>query len=292
MTQAPHGTISRRKHGKCGCEPCMEAGRRYARHRHRQQAYGAWKPFVDATATRAHIELLRRAGLGWTRIAALAGVPASTVERILFGRPGAGEPPTRRIRPATEAKFLALAPSPAFFPDRGLVDGTGTRRRLQALCAMGWTARVIGPRMGVNPSYLTELLRCDKVQRVTAERVRDLFEDLSNRSPGDHGISPAQELRARRAAAKNGWLLPSVWDGDIDDPSCDPTVLGDSLDPVLIDRLVRGVPATVDRQHRKAVAQVLLQEHQFTSGAVASSLGVSERTVERWKAEGHWLRAA
>ena len=88
-------------------------------------------------------------------------------------------------------------------------DGVGTRRRLQALVAMGWSQSEIARRLGVDPANATKLFRCVLVHAVTARRVAGLYDELSM----THGGS----RRALNVAAREGWLRPLDWDDDLID---------------------------------------------------------------------------
>lgn len=95
-----------------------------------------------------------------------------------------------------------------------LVDGIGTRRRLQALAVLGWRWPDIGARMGVTGSAVHQMATLPKpVELPTVARVKAIYRELSVRS------GPSR-ITASRAAAK-GWHGPLAW-ADIDDPACEP----------------------------------------------------------------------
>ncbi|MFG2059693.1 hypothetical protein ACGFI9_37345 [Micromonospora sp. NPDC048930] len=98
------------------------------------------------------------------------------------------------------------------------VDGTGTRRRLQALTVLGWRWQDIGDRMGVTREAVQHTAASSGlVELATVARVKAVYRDLSTRP----GPSP---ITAARAAAK-GWHGPLAW-ADIDDPTCQPDTTG------------------------------------------------------------------
>lgn len=100
-----------------------------------------------------------------------------------------------------------------------IVDGTGTRRRLQALAVLGWRWPDIGDRLGVTGSAVAVLATSTgSVELATVARVKAVYQDLVTRP----GPSP---ITAQRAQAK-GWRGPLAW-ADIDDPACQP----DDADP-------------------------------------------------------------
>lgn len=111
-----------------------------------------------------------------------------------------------------------------------LVDATGTRRRLQALMAIGWTSTALAVRGGwCSPDSLLQYCQRTKVTARTRERVRDLYEDLC--------MTPGTSSTVRRLAARQGWAPPLAWEEDIDDPAAAPD-LGTDPDPALVDQTV------------------------------------------------------
>lgn len=96
------------------------------------------------------------------------------------------------------------------------VDATGTRRRIQALMALGWPGHAIAGHCGWRTGEAVfEITRRNWVQRSTAEAVAHVYEHLSM-TPG-----PSAQTRAR--AARMGWPPPLAWD-DIDNPDEQPDV--------------------------------------------------------------------
>ena len=174
---------------------------------------------MDAGEARAHLRALSRAGIGHRRAAELAGLPSSVVSKMLFGGP-ADRPPTRRIRPETAAKILAVQASPENLGAHAPVPAAGTRRRLQALVAIGWSQAELGRRLGMNPSNFGTMLGRDQVTAATDRAVRQLYDGLWNRKPPepDHRARISAS-RARSYARSRGWAPPMAWDDEeIDKP--------------------------------------------------------------------------
>jgi transcriptional regulator with XRE-family HTH domain/predicted transcriptional regulator len=219
-----HGTRAGYRNG-CRCGPCRQAARQYARTRYRLRAYGRWQPFTSAASVREHIRQLMAAGIGANRAAALAGVPPSAVSRLLYGRPARGEQPSRQIRTTTAARLLAVRHSAAALAPGALLAADGTRRRLQALVATGWSGRVLAARLGMGPAHLRRILRGQPmVVAATARRARDLYDQLWDQPPPQatrgQRISAA---KARAHAARHHWPPPLAWDDDtIDQPGTQP----------------------------------------------------------------------
>lgn len=108
-----------------------------------------------------------------------------------------------------------------------VVDGTGTRRRIEALHAIGWTAVALAPDLGI--PVTTARSRVNQwryANRVTAG-TRDLVTEVYQRRRN----TPGPSARARLLAARAGCLPPNRWDGhNIDDPAADPTALPEDDD--------------------------------------------------------------
>jgi transcriptional regulator with XRE-family HTH domain len=219
-----HGTLAASKTNRCGCDPCKAAASRYDARRYRLKAYGRWQPYVDAEPVRQHVKRLQGYGIGWMRIAALAGIPRGSVSRLLYGDNSRGTPPSRRVRPATAAAILAIEPNLDVLAGTAPVDATGTRRRIQALVAMGWSQSKIAARLGVQPTNLGKTMNGDKVHAATARAVRALYDELWDRQPPEvtHHDRVAAS-RARNHARTHDWVSPLAWDDDeIDDPQARP----------------------------------------------------------------------
>jgi hypothetical protein len=206
---------------RCRLSACVERKRAYDRNITRQQAYGRWQPYVDATPARHHILGLRQAGIGIDRISELTGLSSAIINGILYTL---GDKPRRKyLRHETAAKILALTAEHAT-PDR--IAATGTRRRIQALVAAGWPKQVIAAGAGVNVNTVGRIVRQDMVLARTAYAVAALYDRLRVQAPEDHGITPWIANRGRRHAAAQGWHGPLAWDGNIDDPAAQPDTTG------------------------------------------------------------------
>jgi transcriptional regulator with XRE-family HTH domain len=99
----------------------------------------------------------------------------------------------------------------------GYTDPTGTRRRIEALNALGWTAKDVADRIGTTKQAVSEMRRGTRSKRTTpavAARVAAVYDELSMTRP-DGWVAD----RTRRTAAARGYAPPLAWDDDeIDDP--------------------------------------------------------------------------
>ncbi len=207
----------------CRCGACTAANRQDAARRSRLRAYGQWQPYVDAGPARAHLAALSRAGVGWKRAAELAGLSSGTISKLLYGGPG-GRPPSRRIRPETAEAILAVSLAPASLGQAALVPADGTRRRLQALVAIGWSQARLADRLGMLPSNFGTALTRDRVTAATARAAERLYDELWDQPPAEVGQhSRISASRARNYARVRGWAPPAAWDDDLmDDPDAAP----------------------------------------------------------------------
>lgn len=219
----PHGTLSRHKHYKCRCETCFEGYRTYQRARHRKQGYGTWQPFIDAEPVRQHLLALKAAGIGYTLVADHLGVTKTTITRFIYDL-SASQPRKKRTRPDIANRILAITAADI---TPGMVDATGTRRRIQALAALGWPMRSLGPHTGMHPAQVGRIANQKYVYRPTQQAVADCYEKLRDLRPEDHGILPGSALKTRNKARREGWKDPLWWEdmGHIDDPDFDPAAV-------------------------------------------------------------------
>jgi transcriptional regulator with XRE-family HTH domain len=163
---------------------------------------------------REHVGQLAASGVGWKRAAALAGVSTGAMSKLLYGGPG-DRPPSQRLRPQTAAAILAVRASPATLAPSALTGAAGTRRRIQALVAIGWSQARIARRLRMSPGNVGALLRRDQVTAGTAIAVRALYGALWNQQPPEIGQrEKIAAARARNYARARGWPPPLAWDDD------------------------------------------------------------------------------
>lgn len=91
---------------------------------------------------------------------------------------------------------------------RATVDGTVTRRKLEALQAIGYPLSHIGARMGRSQQSLSKTVhRATLVHQCTAKAIDRLYDELHDTRPeGD--IAHRTRLRAMRL----GYAPPAAWD--------------------------------------------------------------------------------
>lgn len=222
----PHGNAKYHLEN-CRCYPCCHAASNYDLNRRRAIAYGRWQPFVDAEPVRQHVRALGEFGIGWMRLARLAGVSTGGVSKLLYGDRPRGLAPSRRVRPETALKLLAVEPTLDNLGDRAAIDGTGTRRRLQALVYAGWTQSELARRMRMNRSNFARTIDSGLVEVATLKTVRDLYDQLWRVDPVAAGVPAFRAAAARQIAISHGWAPVGAWDDDqIDYPAAVPDWTG------------------------------------------------------------------
>jgi hypothetical protein len=260
-------SVASYKWRRCRCAGCYEANRTYERRRNRLLAYGRWQPYVDAEPVRRHVRGLMAAGMGWQHIARMAGVPGGSLSKLLYGQ--GARPPSRRIRPGTAARLLAVRPTLQTLAAGARVDPTGTRRRMQAMAAVGWPLGEQARRLGRGLSNYSKTLDSRWCTAGTARAVAGLYEQLS--------MVPGPSGRSRQRAGSLGWAPPLAWD-DIDDPACRPKLGSGS-------RRLR--PLTV--AERRAVVHRMWRDGT-RDAVVAERLGVKVGSVRALRYRHGWTR--
>ncbi len=157
------------------------------------------------------------------RVSVLTGIDWATVRLYTHADLRHGRSRFQRTAPETAAKILAIQPEPSL---PGRVDPTGTRRRIQALSAIGWPLRELGPHLGIQPDNVRRILvREQRVYGTTAQAAIAAYDQLHGSRPRRHGVSEIGVARALRNARQHRWAPPKYWDQHpdaIDDPHFQP----------------------------------------------------------------------
>jgi transcriptional regulator with XRE-family HTH domain len=282
------GTRARYNFEDCRCAPCTEAQRIYHADRRRKVAYKTWDPWVDAEPARQHVKALQAAGLGRSRIGELAGMDQCAIWRIEHGNPKRGKLPPRQIRHTTAERILAVSASLDTMAAFALVDATGSRRRLQALVAVGWSQRRLAARLGVSPANMASLMKRPRVLASRARTIRGLYEELWNTPPQCRSTQERLAVtRAQEFAAARGWAKPMAWDDDtIDDPAVKPSLEEDRsiVDPVAVERALSGDLVSLTRTEAAEVTRIAT-ERGMSASQIAKITGRAQRSVVRYRSE-------
>lgn len=175
----------------CRLDPCRNAWRIYAK-KHRLAILQGEKPqahMIPTTEVRTFLTHWKAKGIGVKTIAATTGVAPSTIYRVTI---------TDTVRSTTADRIMSFQPRLDDLADRVKIDGTGTRRRLQALHATGWTWAEIGRELGCtgqNVRCIVEQVeaRNGHVTAATARTIRDLYDRAWQGPPG-----PRERVPGRR----------------------------------------------------------------------------------------------
>lgn len=179
---------------------------------------------VDAAPIRAHVRWLQEAGLGIERLITLVGVSEGAVNALMYGNKQ--YPPSKRIHEEIARTLLSIQPTMDTLAPGATIDGTGTRRRLQALGAAGWPVSVIAARLDRGEKRIQLLRSADRCTVRLATEVAHLYAVLHYQRP--HPITSDERMAVNntlRWAKKSGWAPPAAWTVlTIDDPKARPTL--------------------------------------------------------------------
>lgn len=229
-----HGTHLAYIRDKCRCDDCRRANTAAEKIRNRAKLYGRYDGLVDAEPVRAHIHMLAEHGIGLKTVSRHSGVGGGVLTKLLYGHPapdGTRRPPSRRVTPRVRDRILSVQPGQV--ADGALVDATGTRRRLQALVAVGWTQSKLARALGMSPSNFGKVLRHARTRKTTSDAVEALYDQLWAKRPAlVTGPDKIAYSRALSQAREHGWLPPLAWDDDeIADPHATPHMPANKREP-------------------------------------------------------------
>lgn len=213
MTVPNRVTLAGARHPRCRCLDCRVGHAAWYRDRRAALAEGTWEPWTDPAPAREHIEALHAAGMSYNVIARLAKLSTAAIQRIRTDMPK--RPRATRIRPDTARAILSVQLHFGRLPTKSHVPATGTRRRIQALRAIGWTPQAISEHSGICHRTLYSAMVQSSVEADTHLRIAETYEDLHDQDPTGYGILPGIATRTRRYAAAQEWAVPSAWK-DID----------------------------------------------------------------------------
>lgn len=257
-----------RGRGVAGCPTCRAWWAWERRTRKRRDHVPSRRP---PAATLARIAELRAGGMTYADIAADSGISRRHLCDLVHRTPDA-------VLADTEAAILGVRPH----PPRYKVDAVGTRRRLQALAAIGYPLDVLADQLGVIPARVWYLAnRSRSVTPALADRIAEVY-DRCSMTPGPSAQSRATATRRHR------WAPPLAWDDDtIDDPDAQPwhdvaDDQADDPDESAVLRALTGDPSTLTRHvDRREAIRRLREVEGLTPREIAGRLGMERRAVEQ-----------
>lgn len=213
--QHPPGTYSCYSRHACRCDDCTSAAARYSKRRRHLTAVGQ-PTSVDAEPIRRHLASLIDSGMAVAEIERRSGYNRVGVRHIIRGD-------YTRVSVKTAARLALVEPVPIEQHVVGHVDPTGTRRRIQALVACGWTLAEIERHTGVRRRTLSRALTHD-IFAATRTAVAVAYEALWDQpTPAETARDRQNRGRSLAKARIEGWLPPLAWDDDtIDRPDAKP----------------------------------------------------------------------
>lgn len=131
MSHRAHGSYVKYVQDRCRCDECTKANQAYERE-NRQRID---PPYVLAGPAREHVRELMAAGVGLKQISKTSGVPHGTLSKLIYGDQARGMAPSKRIRPKTMSKLLAV--TPAAIAGGAKVDAAPTWLLLEEMIAAG-----------------------------------------------------------------------------------------------------------------------------------------------------------
>lgn len=167
----------------CRCDLCRQAAADYERTRARRIE----PAYVCAASARAHLAWLREHGVGLKTVAQLSGISHGALSRLVYGQQGRG--PSKRVRPATRDRILAVRPAEGAGGSR--VPAGPVWADVERLLGRGWTKVAIARAIGQTGPGLQ--LGAEVVTRRNARAVTALFDQPVPPQRGRHGLHPVPQ---------------------------------------------------------------------------------------------------
>jgi hypothetical protein len=200
--------------------PKSEEERRRDKIRYYENERGI-KHLTDPGPARQRIIIWRQKGIVLKTISERTGVTAWQIQNIETGRTG-------QIRTTTHAQIMSARFTRE---DVSKFSAVGTRRRLCALAAVGFSTASIAQISGIDRQILNRIQVGKEGQEFTTRRLglatREAYEKYGNVDPLEIGQTQQAKSYVTGRAFRNGWAPPHCWDEDtIDDPSAYPEWTG------------------------------------------------------------------
>lgn len=155
---------------------------------------------------------------------------------------------------------------------RVAVDATGTRRRIQALWAIGHRSQEIAEVSGLATDRVIRICRTETVMPATRDAIVVAYRRLS--------VEAGTSARTRARAAVAGYPTPVRWGADIDDPRAvpDPDVAllpeSDCVDMVAVERALQGSRMSLNQAEEVAALRLGVERGELLT-VVSKRLGIN-----------------
>jgi hypothetical protein len=258
--------------------------------RTRLKAYGRFDTgLVDAEPVREHMAMLAEFGMGYKRVAAIAGIGITPTRNIIWGRQDSGPrygEMQKHVKRETAEALLAVKPEISLLAGGARIPARGTHRRVQALMVIGWSQSKLGARLGIAPGNFGTLMRASHVSVRRHLAVAALYEALWNtRPPREEWRDKIAYSRSLAYAKKRRWLPPLAWDDidtDVEQPIAE--VEEGAIDEMAVVLAIAGDHVRLTtRERREAVRQ--LTDAGYSLDGIAERLHITDRTVSRIRQE-------
>ena len=180
-------------------------------------------PWADAEPVRAHVLQLRLGGASYRAIAHAAGVSPMTVHNLVNGCQARKQPAPQRMGSIQARQLLAVTPEAAGAERR---NACGSRRRLQALVALGHSPAHLAGQLGISQPRMRRLLhgQTRSISPATHATISMLYSRMWNQLPAERGRREQTMADAACHLAEiASWPPPMALDDDrIDDPAYRP----------------------------------------------------------------------
>lgn len=159
------------------------------------------------------------------------------------------------------------------------LEATGSRRRLQAVCFMGWSVDYIYDNFNLAHSVQQNILsgKTQIILQSTYDSIILIYDKLSMQ------LGPSKQTREK--AIQKGWHSCLAWDEEtIDDPSEEPN-LGNGepvLDEILIEKITLGRERKPAATPERAEAFTRMWAKGLRSEDIAFLTGLDNKTIYRW----------
>lgn len=275
---------------QCRCTPCRDKHTQMEQRRRKDKAYGRYdRGVVDAGPVREHMLLLGEFGIGYKRVATLAGIGVTAARTLIWGRqdpgPRYGEM-QKHVSKATADAILAVKPDLANLGDGTKITARGTHRRVQALVARGWSLSRIARMLGVNESNFALMMQREQVTVARHRAVAALFEQLWDQEPPrETHRERAAYSRAVNFAQQRRWLPPLAWDDiDTDEEPPVPDEIEGGIDEMAVELALAGERVRLTPAERREVVR-RLHAVKLSDGQIAERVHITSRTVLRIRQE-------
>lgn len=274
---------------QCRCDPCRLEHNAREQRRKKLKAYGRFDTgLVDAEPVREHLLMLSEFGIGYKRVAVLAGLGTTPVRNIIWGSqdpgPRKGEIP-KRVKRENAAAILAVKPDISTLADCATIPARGVHRRVQALVAIGWSQSKLADRLGMDRGNFGLMMQRTSVTVRLHRAVAAMFDELwSTLPPRDAWRDKIAYSRTLRYAKAHRWLPPLTWDDIDNDPEPPVPDEFDGVDETAIELALVGDGVRLTPAERRECVR-RLHARRWSDKRIAETIRCTDKTVFRIREE-------